>query len=78
MSIFKEFTGKLSVLETSLGLRLESVAIFAVSIVAVAAMVTFLYWGIFGFGHWKNEMSVAGKIMVAAATAPVNQTPPAS
>ena len=78
MRILKDLSGKLSVVETSLGLRLESVAIFLVSIAAMALMVTFIYWGLFGFGHWKNEMTVAGKIMVAAATAPVASAPPAA
>jgi hypothetical protein len=62
--------GKADEIEAFIGLKPKALVIFALSAAGAAVVATGLYWGVFGFSHWRNEMSVAGKIMVAAATVP--------
>ena len=71
MGILKEAFESLSVIESYLGVKLESLAIFALSIVGAAVVATAVYWSVFGFKHWKNEINVAGTLMTAAATTPL-------
>ena len=71
MGMLKEAFESLSVIESYLGVKLESLAIFALSIAGTAVVATALYWSVFGFKHWKNEINVAGTLMTAAATSPV-------
>jgi len=71
MGMFKEACESLSVIESYLGVKLQSLAIFALSVVGVAVLSTAVYWSVFGLKHWKNELNVAGTLMTAAATSPL-------
>ena len=37
--------------------------------------VTLIYWAIFGFDTWKEETQRAADLMMAAAVAPITETP---
>lgn len=71
MEFVKNFSDCLSQIESYLGVKAESLLVFSGGILAAAVVATGIYWGVFGFGHWKNEMNVASTLMTAAATAPV-------
>ena len=70
MGIFEHFSEKVDDVASLLDLSPRALLIFALSIAGAAVVSTGLYWAVFGFSHWNNEMAVAGKIMVAAATIP--------
>ncbi|MBF0497296.1 MAG: hypothetical protein HQK58_12100 [Deltaproteobacteria bacterium] len=46
-------------------------------IVAVAIIVTVIYWAVFGFGRWKKELNQASSLMMAATNVPTAATAPA-
>jgi hypothetical protein len=73
MGLLKDIESSIMNMEAYLGVKMSSLGIFAACVAGAAVVSTALYWGIFGFGHWKNEMVVAGRIMTAAANQPVAQ-----
>jgi len=73
MSFMKDIEDAMANLEASLGVKMSAIGFFAASVAGVAAVSTAIYWAVFGFGHWSNEMSVAQKIMLARANQPVVQ-----
>ena len=76
MGILQDCSDNASLVETYLGVKLKSLTIFSLSIVGAAVITTVSYWSIFGFSHWKNEMTVANKLMLAAANSPVQPAQP--
>jgi hypothetical protein len=71
MQIVQRIFEGLAEVETYLGVKMESLGVFALSVVGAAVVATGVYWGVFGFAHWKVEMNVASKLMTAAAVLPV-------
>ncbi len=63
----KVHTDQISFFETYMGLKPRVLVIFAASIAGAALVSTAVYWGIFGFRHWNKEVTVAGRILTAAA-----------
>jgi len=59
-----------------LDLDLKRTGYFAVSVLVAAAVVTIVYWAIFGFDRWKGEIQSASNLMMAAyVPAQVQQQP---
>ncbi|GFK92294.1 magnetosome protein Mad4 [Fundidesulfovibrio magnetotacticus] len=75
MGILKEIESTVKNLEAYLGVKTSTLAAFGGSVALVALVSTAAYWGVYGFGHWKNEMSVANKIMLAATAQPLAGQP---
>ncbi|CAM2057526.1 Magnetosome protein Mad4 [Desulfovibrionales bacterium] len=75
MKLPTDIKASLALLEAYLGLRLQSLAIFGLSIVAMAGVVTGIYWGVYGFNHWQKEMVISGRLMTATATVPMQTIP---
>ena len=71
MWTLKDFFEGPSICRTYFGIRPQNIALFAGSIAGAALVATAIYWGVFGFGQWKKEVTVAGRIMTAAAVAPM-------
>jgi len=58
------------IFQNTSGIKAKSWLYFVLGVTGAALVSTGLYWAIFGFKHWTNEMAVAGRIMTAAAVSP--------
>lgn len=64
----KEFEG---VMSDYFGFDLRKLLIFCGLVFAVVVVVTGIYVAIFGFDSWKNSMTQAGDLMLAAQNVPM-------
>lgn len=71
MRIARDVNDMISQVEDYFGVPARSVSIFVGTIALSGLLATGIYWGIFGFGKWQSEMTVASKLMLAAATTPI-------
>lgn len=71
MSIRQTVDDQLSAFQAYVGIKPSALLVFAFSIAGAALVATAAYWGVFGYKHWTNEMTVAQRIMTAAATTPL-------
>lgn len=71
MGILRDNPDDASIVEAYLGIKPKSFAVFALSVVGAAIVTTLAYWAVFGLSHWKEEITVANRLMLAAANSPV-------
>jgi len=57
--------------EQYVGVDLKKCGYFSGLVVGTAAVVTVIYWGIFGFDTWQEEMRQGADLLMAASVAPV-------
>lgn len=57
--------------EDNVGVDLKRLGIPVGLMVATTLVVTLVYWGIFGFDVWEEEMGQAADLMMAASVAPI-------
>jgi len=76
MSMQQRIEEQVQVFQTYMGVTPRALAVFAVSLAGAALVSTAVYWAVFGVQHWNNEMTVAGRIMTAAATTPLYPAQP--
>jgi len=55
-----------------LGIDLKQSGVFAGAMLFTAIIVTALYWFVYGFDHWNDEMHQASNLMMAANIMPLN------
>lgn len=56
-------------IEDYLHMDLKNLGYFSGLVILVAVLITMLYWFIFGFNTWKNNVQTASDLMLAAAPA---------
>jgi len=61
-----------------MGTDLKRTGLFIGSVLGNAAIVTVLFWLIFGFDVWKQDVRTASDLMAAAAVAPAARAPAAT
>ena len=71
----KDPTEDVSFFETYIGIKPRSLVLFTLSIAGAALVSTAIYWGVFGFRHWNQEVTVAGRILTAAVPMKAVQVP---
>lgn len=61
--------------EQYFGMDIKRFGYFSGMVAGVALIVTIIYWAVFGFDRWKEEVRMASDLIMAASVAPVAQAP---